>query len=57
MCKIINTKGNIISYLLKSIDGLCDPVITKTTEHVTWYASFGPNTSLHSVRLLAPDIK
>lgn len=29
MCKIINTKGNVISYLLKSIDGLCDPVITK----------------------------
>lgn len=56
MCKIINTKGNI-SDLLKSIDGLCDPGITKTLEHMTLYTSFGPNTSLHSVRLLAPDIK
>lgn len=57
MCKIINTKGNIISYLLKSIDGLYDPVIKRIMEHMTWYTSFGPNTSLHSVRLLAPDIK
>lgn len=57
MCKIINTRGNIISYLLKTIDGLRDPVLAATMEHVTWYASFGPNTSSHSVRLLAPDIK
>jgi len=57
MCKIINTKGNVISYLLKSIDGLCDSVITKPMEHMTWYTLSGPNTSLHSVRLLAPDIK
>lgn len=57
MCKIINTKGNVVSYLLKSTDGLCDPVITKTVEHMTWYTPFDPNTSLHSVRLLAPDIK
>lgn len=57
MCKIINTKGNKISYLLKSIDGLCDPVIIETMEHMTWYTSSDPNTSLHSVRLLASDIK
>lgn len=57
MCKIINTRGNIISFLLKTIDGLCDPVLAATMEHMTWYTSFGPNTSLNSVRLLAPDIK
>lgn len=57
MCKIINSKGNIIRYLLKSIDGLYDPVITETMEHMTWYTSSDPNTSLHSVRLLALDIK
>lgn len=26
MCKIISTKGNIIGYLLKSIDGFYDPI-------------------------------
>lgn len=57
MCKITNTKGNIISYLLKSIGGLCDPVIKRSMEHMTKYTSFGPKTSLHSVRLLTPDIK
>lgn len=57
MCKIISTKGNIIGYLLKSIDGLYDPIGSRDQRsHDTLCFSEG-STPMHFVSLLASDIK
>lgn len=52
-CKIISTKGNIIGYLLKSIEGLCDLIGTR--DHMTQCAFSEVSTPMHFVSVLASD--
>lgn len=56
-CKIISTKGNIIGYLLKSIEGFCDLIRSRDQGSCDSACPSKVSTPMHFVSILASDIK